>query len=223
MADKDEMSAKELFGGGMSIRIPPQWRDVSDIRQVPDHQEVFQNIESSTTELDNAGGSGCCFVIDLLDRIDTLGDDDAAVFYFKDLAEANDAINVPEMVGSDDDGDENHRLLLGHTFVTEVGASEEGDWIRQLGTVCNACCCNGWQHTLPGARTSPNASNEEDRVWVRVELCVIRLKNVETDVLVTLSTPSPNGPDTGTEATVLSPLFLSIVSTLEVKDWGLFG
>jgi hypothetical protein len=215
----DEMSVKELFGGGMSIRIPPQWRDVSDIRQVPDHQEVYQNIEGSTTDLENAGGSGCCFGIDLLDRIDTLDDGDAAVFYFKDLAEANDAIS--EIVGSGDNDDENHRLLLGNTRVTEVGASEEGDWIRQLGTVCNACCCNGWQHTLPGARTTPNASNEEDRVWVRVELCVIRLKNVETDVLVTLSTPSPNGPDI--EATVLSPFFLSIVSTLEVKDWGLFG
>jgi hypothetical protein len=35
------LPVKELFGGAIRMGVPPQWTDVSDLRQVPDNQEVW--------------------------------------------------------------------------------------------------------------------------------------------------------------------------------------
>ena len=33
----------DLFGGAITTSIPSSWRDVSQVRQVPDKQEVYQD------------------------------------------------------------------------------------------------------------------------------------------------------------------------------------
>lgn len=40
------LEERELFGGGLSIKVPKDFKDVSAFRQVPDHQEVFVSSES---------------------------------------------------------------------------------------------------------------------------------------------------------------------------------
>jgi hypothetical protein len=35
------LKERDLFGGCISIKVPIDFLDVSDFRQVPDHQEVF--------------------------------------------------------------------------------------------------------------------------------------------------------------------------------------
>jgi hypothetical protein len=67
---------RQLFGGTITCDIPSEWRDVSDIRQVPDHQECFQEID------------GAALVIEILDQQE-VPDADAASFFFDDLAESN--------------------------------------------------------------------------------------------------------------------------------------
>jgi hypothetical protein len=34
------LPVKDLFGGAIRMGVPPQWTDLSDLRQVPDNQEV---------------------------------------------------------------------------------------------------------------------------------------------------------------------------------------
>lgn len=41
--------SRELFGGGIRINVPDNFVDVSDFRQVPDHQEVFVSNDSDAT------------------------------------------------------------------------------------------------------------------------------------------------------------------------------
>ncbi|CAD5124928.1 DgyrCDS13172 [Dimorphilus gyrociliatus] len=78
------MPAKEtpLFGGYMSTILPQNLTDASNIRQIPDNQEVFlsQNDQS--------------FIIELMEYVDK-SDEDAIRTHFEDLSEANDA-NNPE-------------------------------------------------------------------------------------------------------------------------------
>ena len=43
------LEERELFGGGISVKVPKDFKDVSVFRQVPDHQEVFVSNESDDT------------------------------------------------------------------------------------------------------------------------------------------------------------------------------
>ena len=54
----------DLFGGAMTCEIPSEdgWRDVSDVRQIPSHQECWQQIQQ---ENDDVGG-GRVLVIEIL-------------------------------------------------------------------------------------------------------------------------------------------------------------
>jgi hypothetical protein len=75
------LSLQPLFGGAMQVALPGGLDDVSQIRQVPDNQEVFVDADTDR-----------CVIIELLAYDATLPDSDAAVlYYFTDLAEANGA------------------------------------------------------------------------------------------------------------------------------------
>lgn len=43
------LEERELFCGGISVKVPKDFKDVSVFRQVPDHQEVFVSNESDDT------------------------------------------------------------------------------------------------------------------------------------------------------------------------------
>jgi hypothetical protein len=43
------LEERELFGDGIKIKVPKSFKDVSDFRQVPDHQEVFVSGDSDAS------------------------------------------------------------------------------------------------------------------------------------------------------------------------------
>jgi hypothetical protein len=71
----------ELFGGAIVISIPSQWRDVSQVRQVPDNQEVYQDCTEE---------SGGVIIVEILQYQDDAKD---GTFFFHDLGEANGITN----------------------------------------------------------------------------------------------------------------------------------
>ena len=84
-------SWRPLFGGALSADLPDRYVDVSDFRPVPDNQEVWTDAERDES-----------VIVEILERVedgprDDDDDDDgdgngpAAVWFFKDLAEVNDA------------------------------------------------------------------------------------------------------------------------------------
>ncbi|CAM9957941.1 unnamed protein product [Chrysoparadoxa australica] len=83
-----------LFGGAMRCRIPTAWRDVSELRQVPDHQEVFVSSSSSGESL----------VIEVLSMPDGLDDHSSAAFFFNDMVDSDGGTGnvefVADMTGS---------------------------------------------------------------------------------------------------------------------------
>ena len=70
---------RELFGGAIIMMLPETYEDVSVLREVPDHQEVFVDRDSEVS-----------LIVELLEHDGTVGDEQAAQHYFKDLASFND-------------------------------------------------------------------------------------------------------------------------------------
>ena len=65
-----------------------------------------------------------------------------------------------------------------------------------------------------------NPQPNQDDVDVEIELCVVRLRHVETDLLLTMSrTKGRFAADTQQ----LSEEFRRVLSTIQILDWDLFG
>ncbi|KAL8932525.1 MAG: hypothetical protein Q9216_006798 [Gyalolechia sp. 2 TL-2023] len=72
--------ARELFGGAMVVNLPNGYADVSDIREVPDHQEIY---------LDASGFSS--IIVEIAERVsEPPTDDEALKFHFEDIVEEQD-------------------------------------------------------------------------------------------------------------------------------------
>ncbi|XP_051971579.1 ran guanine nucleotide release factor isoform X2 [Xyrauchen texanus] len=72
--------ARPLFGGALSAVIPPNAQDISDLRQIPDNQEVFGNSQTDQS-----------IIIELLEYQSQVQDADAARYHFEDVAASNKA------------------------------------------------------------------------------------------------------------------------------------
>jgi hypothetical protein len=79
---------KNLFGGAITIELPENAIDVSKLRQVPDHEEVFVHPKSDQS-----------LMIEILEYTD-LDDSLACEHYFKDLAETNQSGSNYEIIKS---------------------------------------------------------------------------------------------------------------------------
>ncbi|OCH95625.1 Mog1p/PsbP-like protein [Obba rivulosa] len=75
------MSAtRELFGGAITATLPTKLIDASDLRQVPDTQEVFLYPDS-----------GVSIIVEVLQSVELTNPLDVARFHFDSLAHDNDA------------------------------------------------------------------------------------------------------------------------------------
>lgn len=228
-----KLTPRPLFGGAMSILIPSQWRDVSEIRQVPDNQEVFQDCIFADGSIVHSElgiqGSGGCVVIEILEREDGLNDDNAAEFFFKDLAEANGSIDEAstnaENKASDYSVDYTASWNVGNDAKNmhmdgEIINDEDSNIMPQLSVRTKAFTCIGHQHVSP--LRNRKTLEEGKSAYIKVELCVLRLEQVHTDLLISLSLPSHQDKDSRMEY-IHNTLFLEILRSFQVLDWSLFG
>ena len=193
--DDDVYSPQPLFGGAIVCDIPIGWRDVSNVRQVPDHQEVWQSQDE------------ILLVVEILER-QPVEDSRAAAFFFEDLAESN-------AVDEQQEGN-----LYFQPSAVPLGTNVEG-----------AVVCAGRGLQKMATRSQPSSGNERGAAdnhkicWASIELCVLRLPSVQTDILVTTTRPSSNEEPRAVAHGSLpwSPDFQRILSSLQVRDWGLFG
>lgn len=174
--------------------MPDGWVDVSDMRQVPDHQECW---------MDN---DGCLLVVEILDRQANVEDEAAAAFFYKDLGEYN---------GITSDQDISFR-------------KESPPSLQPVGLPDDATLCfgSGFQRVAMGKNVDfAGNPRRQEIVSIRVELCVIRLPSVSTDILISLSTPSENtgNPQESPEGSLMTATFSQAVSSFQVRNWQLFG
>jgi hypothetical protein len=177
-----------LYGGAIVCDIPSSWKDVSDMRQVPDHQEVFLGPAPVEPSL----------VIESLDHQASVSNDAAAKYFFDDLSEANGCSLSDGSVTS-----------FATTTASTAATSPPLAMFTGIGMQRIA---KGLDKDMAG---NPRVNPIID---VEVELCVIRLPQVTTDLLVTLSR-TKSAP----ARTELSEEFKRILSTLQIRDWDLFA
>merc|ERR1719437_10518 len=192
MNESNELEERSLYGGAMAISLNKEYVDLSSIREVPDHQEVFQTITKDQLPA-HANARGCCFIVELLDLETTASDEACSAYYFTDLSDANGALNKNITNKHDSLSNNDAQSILSNMNAENVFIG----------------ICNGWQDV------SLDNMNATQRIWI--DLCVIRLKDVATDVLITLTVPVSNH-DTSHNSS-----FIHILSSLRINDWSLFA
>ncbi|KAE8023280.1 hypothetical protein FH972_008996 [Carpinus fangiana] len=76
----DFFTERPLFGGAISSTFPSRFQDVSNVRQVPDHQEAY--VDPARDE---------SLIFELLDFKHDVGDNGSAAWFLQDLANEQEA------------------------------------------------------------------------------------------------------------------------------------
>ncbi|XP_057448259.1 uncharacterized protein LOC130739843 [Lotus japonicus] len=196
----DVVHLRPLFGGEISSTFPNRFQDVSNIRDVPDHQEVF--VDPSRDE---------SLIFELLDFKHDVADNGSAAWFFQDLAREQDA--------------------EGTVVIEQSGVLEApGLTHNNIPTVVTTAV---GQMAISKGRQGREAQN-----IVKVYLANLRLKGVDTDVLITAYEPIVINPLSESADTVgaglavpaaqagcmsMDEVIKLAVTNFKVYDWGLFG
>ncbi|KAJ9451522.1 putative ran guanine nucleotide release factor [Diplonema papillatum] len=70
-------STKPMYGGAMEMSIPASFVDTSDFRQVPDHQEVWADMDTNRS-----------IILEILEPVEQ-SHEESARYHFNELAKAN--------------------------------------------------------------------------------------------------------------------------------------
>ncbi|XP_047665200.1 ran guanine nucleotide release factor isoform X2 [Tachysurus fulvidraco] len=77
---------RTLFGGAMSAVLPLNTKDISELREIPDNQEVFAHTNTDQS-----------IIIELLEYQSHVDDSEAARYHFEDVAGSNKVMEAGQM------------------------------------------------------------------------------------------------------------------------------
>ena len=161
------------------------------ISYASDNQEVYQDCSEE---------SGAVLVVEILEHQSDVKNEDAPTFFFADLADANgvsqDDITIQpnDMIFSAKDEDATKQRYF-QKFSLSTQQSDS-----------HACIAVGKQQVAEKS--------------LRIEMCVLRLTDVTTDLMITLSIPDNKQISVGDDG--LSSVFRELLATFCIRDWGLF-
>ncbi len=73
--------SRPLFGGALSAVLPHSATDISELREIPDNQEVFAHAHTDQS-----------LIVELVEYQSQVADQDAARYHFEDIAGSNKAL-----------------------------------------------------------------------------------------------------------------------------------
>ncbi|KAF8948089.1 hypothetical protein BGZ47_006497 [Haplosporangium gracile] len=166
------VNQQELYGGAITINLPSKFGNISHVREVPDHQEVFVNLDEDQS-----------VIVEILELAAEATDDNCAAFHFQQLAEDNDAedasivqsvtllnnIELPTWPA-----DAKIYLLLGQQRIAKFNEQQR---LQQ-------------HHLATAASTSSSTTAGADaRNLVQIMMVVFRLPRQETDIVLSYNVP----------------------------------
>jgi hypothetical protein len=187
---------KELYGGAISCELPASYADVSELRQVPDNQEVFAEIKTDQS-----------IIIELLQR-EEVSNDKIGEHLFSNLAADNAASDASVVFSETLDQDSvphladpiPKSLLVGYQQVAKFKDEEKhGDAAK-----------NRLRVILIVIRLENVTTDLTISINTPVEIAELSSSN-EFECLADAS------GEAGQE------ISLRILKTLKINDWGLFG
>ena len=192
-------------------------------------------------------------MIEIIEHQINVANNEACSYFLKDLADSNEAASLRIMESSHvivnvhHDDDENNSETNRMTWFPNLSLPASPSTNEQY---CCACIARGSQKVVTarggevgvGGKDGPfanNNNNDASSHWIDVDICVLRLPVVQTDLLITLSTPQQQQKqlrrqqqkqndeiqsDAGVgSAELYSPLFRQVLNTFHIKDWSLFA
>ena len=211
------MAAIPLYGGALSYSLPSarldkpsvafDLIDMSDFRQIPDHQEVRSDVSS-----------GCVVIVELLGTAEKVPDAECGAYYFSDLAECN---------GCD--------ASKGEAVLTSSGPLADADCPNFPSSGAGVPTTTPpTKFSAEGYQRISKFTNESDSPnEVYVGMAIVRLPPpVASDLVVSVSVPTKIHPNSS-EAKVVTPetimtveeaqrILRCAVASLKVERWSLF-
>lgn len=206
------MPVVPLFGGAIVADLPTTFVDISDFRNVPDHQEVWAD-----------GDKDQSVVIELVDPPTTTPtgeplelDGPACLrYYWSDLADGNECPL-----------DQAHITSTEILDPTQLGTAR-AEGIGVGGGVAWAGVVRGRQRATKGRQLGEDKTNE-----VAIALAVLRLPSVATDVLVSVNAPvviaagsasaaHAGSGDKPTGDACAAEVIQRVLGSFRILDWGL--
>ncbi|RDW94037.1 Ran GTPase-binding protein MOG1 [Aspergillus mulundensis] len=221
---------QDIYGGAIKAIIPERWLDASELRQIPDHQELFL----SPTTLSN-------LIFEINERVS----EQVAL----SALQANPNPDVLEFLGSTTnsgpqpvdkaaalyhlndirDGDADIlRIVTPPQQVTarKIPRANVYKGIAQMNS--STAPRSGVAPSIGGA--APGSSADGSSVSsVSVHYLLVRLEEQETDMLVFFNVPHKEFDEKGDprglsrEEELAAAIIDGLVERLEIVDWGLFG
>lgn len=211
--NKADMKAYSLFGGAISTMMPEEWVDASSLRTVPNHQEVFLHRDLEVS-----------LIIELLDGELTKfkgTDSQRILMHFEDLCNANESPKD-------------------QTSILDMKDILSCDILRGILSVYPRVTMIGKQSIIK-FRGKPELDGSEANEIIIV-LVLVRLVNVNSDMLVSLSLPLSLFISCGIKVSDLTidnilvksfpningigsvlDSFRSFLNNLTIQDWNLFS
>lgn len=190
-----DFAPRELFGGAIITNLPKDFIDASDLRQIPDHQEVFLSPRTLTS-----------VIFEINEYVAKANDADAVHFHFTDVMPESDRLE------SD---------LAAPTAVTIPSLKDFQAYVLE-GAIIETIVDKKAPSNLP---VEWQQTPETKEVKTRVYQLVIRMKKYETDLCVRINVPHKELEIQGKvkeEEGYAENMMEEIVKSLEVKDFGLF-
>jgi len=194
--------SKALYGGAITVVLPSSYHDVSSHRQVPDHQEVWLDLNGD-----------CSFICEIVEAQSEVSPGEAAAYFWQDLCESNDSSETQKWREINDPD------VLDPFLPAQFREPKASPCDRVV------FCC-GWQTSTNSNNSIGDVGGETNRVFIC--LAILRLHGVGAEMLLTLNAPQKNCSST----LVLSDLehetraldtFRGILSTFEIRQWELFA
>ncbi|KAG0324260.1 hypothetical protein BG000_002278 [Podila horticola] len=196
-----EVIEQELYGGAITMNLPRKFGNISHVREVPDHQEVFVNVDEDQS-----------VIVEILELAAEASDDGCAAFHYQQLAEDNDAeesstIQSVSILSNAElpswPSDAKIYLLLGQQRVAKFNERQ-----RQV----------------------ESGSAEDTRNLLQIMMVVVRLPRQATDIVISYNVPlqiaaTSSSREVAHEGNIQEAevWFRNLIGSFRVRDWSLFG
>ncbi|WWD19873.1 hypothetical protein CI109_104341 [Kwoniella shandongensis] len=207
------LRARPLFGGAISLELPGSYLDASDLRQIPDNQEVFLSSTSDTA-----------VVLEVLGMVeDGLASTDlweAIKFHFSSIAHDNASLQSTILTSPPSSS---------NPIPSRPSSLSNPSTPAPL-TLYGTQLIHKFSHNPSGAPRPGHESDEPDKVWIAVALWRIwleeggRKKKADVVLSVNVNLSAEAGEGEGEkERSIVEGWFERAVGSLRILDWGLFG
>ncbi|KAG0369730.1 hypothetical protein BC939DRAFT_441680 [Gamsiella multidivaricata] len=199
---------QELFGGAITMDLPRKFENISHVREVPDHQEVFVNVDEDQS-----------VIVEILELAAEASNEACAAFHYQQLAEDNDAEDASVIQS-----------------VSILNNAELPTWPAEakiyllLGQQRIAKFNERQRQQEAQAQAQAGSSSADARNLVQIMMLVVRLPRQGTDLVISYNVPlqiseSSSSKQVAHEGSIQEAevWFRTLVGTFQVRDWGLFG